>query len=530
MSTSGGPEYLDTGARPEPAQGNDNRKRLVVTGGVIGAVALIGGGAWAATSFFATGSQPAEALPASTIVYASVDLDPSGGQKIEAIQMLRKFPAFADEIDLDTDDDLRARLFEEITSSGECEGLDYAADVEPWLGSRAAVAAVDAGGESPVPVVVVQVKDADAADEGMSTVVEKCGGSDLGGWVVEGDWAVIAESDEVAQQVVDKTAEADLASDDAFTRWTGEAGGDGIMTMYAARSVVDYADSLNSMGSLGGLATDGLAVPGAEETDPELQEALDSFEGAAMSMRFDDGSLELEMAASAGATLADFGGGADVADLVGSLPEQTIAAFGLSLPDGWVEKFADQAVAEGEGASVDELFAQAGEETGLDFPEDLETLLGDGVVVALGEGIDPDAFANGGAAELPIGIKIKGDADEIQRVIDKIDTRLPPEQADLLQVEEADGYAIIGLNDEFKAELAQDGSLGDSDAYQAVVPDADDTQYLLYVDFNADDDWLVRLAGDTPDVAENLAPLAGFGVSAWVDGEVGHGLVKLTTD
>ena len=35
-------------------------------------------------AFFSTGAQPAEALPASTVAYVSVDLDPSGGQKIEA--------------------------------------------------------------------------------------------------------------------------------------------------------------------------------------------------------------------------------------------------------------------------------------------------------------------------------------------------------------------------------------------------------------------------------------------------------------
>ena len=71
---------------------------------------MVAGGAWAATSFFATGAQPAEALPDSTIAYFSVDLDPSGGQKIEAIKTLRKFPAFTDKIDLETDDDLRERL------------------------------------------------------------------------------------------------------------------------------------------------------------------------------------------------------------------------------------------------------------------------------------------------------------------------------------------------------------------------------------------------------------------------------------
>ena len=135
-TTPGSPEYLD-GSSDGQSQvgsahagdhdpGNDNRKRLIALGAIVAGGAVVAGGAWAATTFFATGAQPAEALPDSTIAYVSVDLDPSGGQKIEAIKMLRKFPAFTDKIDLETDDDIRERMFEELTKSGECEGLDYA--------------------------------------------------------------------------------------------------------------------------------------------------------------------------------------------------------------------------------------------------------------------------------------------------------------------------------------------------------------------------------------------------------------------
>jgi hypothetical protein len=41
---------------------------------------------------------------------------------------------------------------------------------------------------------------------------------------------------------------------------------------------------------------------------------------------------------------------------------------------------------------------------------------------------------------------------------------------------------------------------------------------------------LVRLTGDSPEVSKNLEPLSAFGVSGWVDDEVVHGLVKVTTD
>ena len=105
---------------------------------------LVGVGAWAAANFFATGAQPSEALPAATIGYASIDLDPSGGQKIEALRTLNKFPAFKEELGLDADDDIRQALFEELDLPEDCK-IFYAEDIEPWLGERVAVAAVDPG-------------------------------------------------------------------------------------------------------------------------------------------------------------------------------------------------------------------------------------------------------------------------------------------------------------------------------------------------------------------------------------------------
>ena len=81
----------------------------------------MGVGAWAAADFFATGAQPSEALPAATIGYASIDLDPSGGQKIEALRTLNKFPAFKEELGLDADDDIRKALFEELDLPEDCK-------------------------------------------------------------------------------------------------------------------------------------------------------------------------------------------------------------------------------------------------------------------------------------------------------------------------------------------------------------------------------------------------------------------------
>ena len=542
--TPGGPEYLD-GAGPAVAapdgedRDNDNRKRLIAAGALVVGGAVVAGGAWAATSFFATGSQPSEALPDSTIAYFSVDLDPSGGQKIEAIKTLRKFPAFTDEIDLQADDDLRERFFEEVTKSGECEGLDYAADVKPWLGSRAAMAGVDLGEDEPTAVGVVQVTDAGKAEDGVAKLIETCGGTagggsadgggdDVGGWVVEGDWMVLAETQEIAQQVVDAADGSTLAGDAAFEQWTGEAGDDGFMSFYVSKGAAQYLDDAAGMGAMLG----GMPSEGQDEVPPELQQMIDDFDGAAATVRFDDGSVEVEYAMSNyQEDLAKLVASSVGVDMVAGLPEDTVAAFGFSLQKGWADAILDyvKTTVPDEADTIDEQLAQFESETGLAFPEDVETLLGEGVTISLGSGIDPDAITNGGPGEIPAGIRIKGDASEIQAVLDKIGAQAGPDVAEFLQVTEGDGYAVLALQDDYRSALEDGGDLGGTDDYAEVVP-GDDAQSVLYVNFDADDDWLVRVTKDMPEVSDNVAPLSAFGVSGWVDGDVIHGLVKLTTD
>ena len=90
--------------RPQAAA--SRRTTWLVGGGVVGVLAL-GAGAWAAVSFFQQGAQPAEALPSTTVAYVSVDLDPSGSQKIDAFRTLNKFPAFKDKVGIHSVDDVR---------------------------------------------------------------------------------------------------------------------------------------------------------------------------------------------------------------------------------------------------------------------------------------------------------------------------------------------------------------------------------------------------------------------------------------
>ncbi len=535
-SASGGPEYLEAGAgSPLPATpgtestGSGRRKGLLVAGGVA-VLAVVGVGAWAAASFLQTGAQPAEALPASTLGYASVDLDPSGSQKLEALRTLNKFPAFEDELGLDTDDDIREWVFEQIEKDAQC-GLDYDDDIEPWLGERMAVAAVPVADE-PTPVVVLQVRDADRADDGLRALSD-CGEGSEVGWVIEGDWAVLAEDTATAQQVVDATGEGTLADDETFQELTSAAGDPGIAAAYAAPEAGRYLAELGDQAEyVAGAALDESGLVSGTTLDPGAgaSQAFDDFDGAAVTVRFSDGALEVEGAGGLGVDLSALYGTDRGADVIESLPEDTIAAVGAGFDPGWLTALVEQAVAAAGDTSVEDVFAEASAATGLDLPDDAEALLGDSAAFVLGGDFDLEALTNSSdLSQLPVALKVHGDPAAVEAVLDKL-AEQQPQSSEVLGHDDDGDVIVIGPDAGYRAQLLDEGSLGSSDVYRDVVRESGSAGAVLFVNFNASEDWLVELAGDDPSVAENLEPLAGFGITAWEDGGYAHSMLRLTTD
>ena len=134
----------------EPATGTRQRGVIAVVASVV-AVVLIAGGGFAAWQFFAGGGpRPAEVLPASTFALVTVDLNPSGGQKVEAIRTLRKFPSWKKRTGLTPDSDVLEAIFDKALEKGPCKALDYETDVKPWIGHRAGFGGVLLGNQ-PAP-------------------------------------------------------------------------------------------------------------------------------------------------------------------------------------------------------------------------------------------------------------------------------------------------------------------------------------------------------------------------------------------
>jgi hypothetical protein len=526
-------EYLDSrggDGTPSGPTGGGRRTTVIAVAALVGAAA-VGGAAWAAWAFFSTGAQPAEALPDSTLGYVSIDLDPSGGQKIEALRTLKKFPAFDDNVDLGTDDDVSEWIFDKVQGEAGCEDLDYGDDIEPWLGDRFAVAAVDAGEDRPSPIFVVQVSDEDAADAGLKKVRD-CGGgtADDGAWAIADGWALIGADQKTVDAVAADAADSTLADDEDFQHWTEAAGDAGIVSMYAAPSAGQALADLFT-DSLGGLG--GLDVPGVQDQMEEATTELKAFKGAAATVRFDDGGLEIEMAGEVGAKSATLTAGGEGAKAVSTLPDDTAAALGLGLDfkDGWLDELLDP-LAQQTGQSADDLLAEANEQLGLNLPEDAETLLGSSLALAVDADFDPESFmsSEGPGDVAGVGVKIFGNADDIDAVLDKLRSAAGGADEGVLDSDSGDGVVALGPDADYRKVLLEDGGLGDTDKFKRVVEHADDATGILYLDFDALDGWIADLTGDDAEARDNLEPLGAFGLSAWQDDDVAHAVIKVTTD
>ena len=502
-------EVLEQGrGGPIAAQPRTSRRpaALVAGLGVLG-LGLVGGAAFGAYWYLSDGAQAAEAFPADSVGYVGVTLDPSGQQKLAALETLQEFPTIADQLDLEgplEDVDVKRRIVEAVLEEAPCD-LDYDDDVAPWLGERFGAAAVPAGEALPSMVFAVEVTDPDAADAGVRALLS-CDGSDaesMAGWSVEGDWMLVAETPEIVAEVADAAAKGSLADDDDFRRWTGEAGDEGVLTAYAAPEAPRVLSE-----SLGGMMGEA-SLPGSDGmtssyADGALDETLDDFEGMAAVLRFGDGAVEIEAAGAAGEQAQALGGGAG--ELVTGLPDDTALALAAGLGEGW---------------------SQALDEEGASLPVDVEALFGDVAALAVGPDLDPDdllgAFFSGDLGSVPVAAITRGDLDEAEEAI----AQAGPLAASL-EARQAGDRILVGPSGPWLDAVEAGGSLGESDLFTSVVPGADGAGMVAFLDLGVVAD-LVDEAAPGVEEDRDLAQLGAVGASARVDGDVVRAVLRLTT-
>jgi hypothetical protein len=513
---------------PEPSRRRGRGATIAVVAAVL-AVVVIAGGGFAAWRFLSGGGpRPAEVLPSSTFAVLSVDLDPSGGQKIEAIKTLRKFPTFREDTGVRPDSDVVKAIWDH-TIGEECKKIDYAADVKPWIGQRAAVAGVELDKGKATPVVTVQVKDEAAAKKGFAELAAcaKAAGEDDFGYTVGADYAIVSDSNAHAEAVEAAGKKSPLSQDASYQKWTDKAGGPGIANGYASPRAAElikdsFSKELDSAG------------PGATK---QLDDAIGDFKGAGATLQFKDGGLELAVAGGGVKKVGQKSVGAHV----GGLPKDTAAVVAGAVDGKKIAGYLDDAlgglgsVSEFFGGSTTDATDEIEQQTGLRLPADLVTLLGDSFSISVGGDAPADLSDVKAPSDVPAGYLVRGDDTAVKDVVDRLQQHLGVQLSDLpATFDTSKGKAVLATNPDYAKQLLGNGSLGKDDTFKDVVPHADVSPFVLYL--SLDNDWskavakTARDSGDKDDreFAADLGALKALGMSAWNDGTTSHALVRVT--
>ena len=121
--------------------------------------------------FAAVADRAAGAAPADTALYLQVYLQPSSGQKLSLLDLVGHLRGFSD-------DATREEKVHEVTQRllGEL-GMNYSADLRPWLGGQVAlaVAAPETAGAPARLLLLASVKDSTAAAEAVPRLMARRG-------------------------------------------------------------------------------------------------------------------------------------------------------------------------------------------------------------------------------------------------------------------------------------------------------------------------------------------------------------------
>ncbi|MFF4774881.1 DUF3352 domain-containing protein [Microtetraspora fusca] len=447
--------------------------------GVVG-----GGGVWAASVLSGGGTQPHDVLPGNAVAYLRLDLDPAANQKVALFGIARKFSVTKDVF---SGDDPREALFKVFREeAGDLAAVDYAKDVEPWLGDRVGFAVLpqtseDRSGEN--VVLAVQVKDESAARAGLNKL--GAGTKESGSGIAFRDgYAILARTQAEADQYAKA---APLSQNERFAGDTDALGEPGVLSFWA---------------DLGAIA----------KNVGEAQDAAELVRNGRVTgaLRFGDNYAELTgFVSGTGLKSAET---ETVPVKLGELPATTAAAFGVSglgdiVRDQWA-KLRQAAEKTPEGRSL----TQSGEKYGIKLPDDLVTLLGESTTVAVDrEGLSGD--------QPNVGVVLRTDPAKAREVLAKIESAVTEgEGVPLLVKVDGDGKLAAATSEDYAKTLSTGGALGDDETFKLAVPGADNATFGLYADldrfeqFYLDDDM-------RPEERANLQVLRAVGLSGRISGE-----------
>ncbi len=473
------------------------RSRALVAGITAAAVLVTAGGAYAAWSRLnGNGPQPAEVLPAGTVAFAEVDLDPSAGQKLALLNLLHKFPDSSGLKSTDADfGDWLVRRLSESGSSGDA--LDFGKDVQPWLGKRFAVAAVPAPagsgtGGSPVDgVLVVQETDEQAATAAM-TKLRAHGSDHLGFAFADGYLVVTPDSARGAARIVADGQKSSLAADSRFTSDVDSLGSDQVVTAWvdAAKAGQLLKDSLGNVAGVDsgqldamlGASWKGRWVLGIHAADESVEMRMRTF-GAASSAPPAPPVKLAHVAPDAFAVLA-------------------VSGYGRSVSEQWKQLSSLPGYSD---------IADQARQAGLTLPDDLVALVGDQLTLSVGG--DPTGTPS------VLATATSKDPQAGKAVLDKLLALAGPDSVLGISTTVDGDTLYVGSSDDVVAagkDSASAAKVTDSDLFRAAVADPDHAQAILYV--NLVKLWSSLKASGTTVGSPELQNLKAVGLSATTSG------------
>ena len=408
------------------------------------------------------GAQPDSVLPGNAIAYVRMDIDPSAGQKIAAVRLLRKLPQVNDA--LEGGGDPRQKLFESLQKDrADLTSIDYDKDVKPWLGDRFGVAVMppDQAGDVHV-ALALQVKDEDKARTGINKLMSTSGG----------------------------TAEKpDVAFRDGYALLTEKGNGAGLSaaidkgTLAANTTYVEDMKALGEQGVLSGWADAARTVKLAQaksgqSTPAAVENAIDKAGRVAFALRFDASYLELA-GVGRGAKATTVAG--DQPSTLTELPADTAVAVSVANAGEAVGTAWDQIMesTDAMGPQVKDQIDGLEQQLGLSLPKDLQTLLGKRLLLALPE------QELGGSTPPKVGLKVTTDAAKAEEIVGKLEKLASDQGSALPLVHAADGDSFyLATSPDYLSELKTKGTLGEDEGFRLAVPGAGKEQVAAYVNLD----------------------------------------------
>ncbi len=503
----GGPGGPSDYGQPYQQQPKRRGAKALIIGLVVAVV--VAGSAFAVYKLdpfntFSNEPAAAVAIPSDALFYFGVDLDPSAQQKVKAVQFLNHFPDFKETVDVsDANSDIRKSIFDKALEDAPCD-VSFDKDVAPWLGNKFAGAGMPStSGEAPDFLFALEVTDEGGAKAGLDKLASCGGGDSEFGLAFTGGYALVAETQKLADAFASDVEDTSLADNDDFIADLDSLGGVGFATVW-----VNVEEALKLFGP-------------PQLATSDLDFLTSSYKRAAATVRFESDSVEIVASAFGDYQVIERGD-----NLIGDLPESTAFAVSEAGGERRLNATYDSVIeaAKSSGVDVEGQIADFEAQTGLAIPEDIATVLGENIMFAVdADGLTADALQSGDPSQVNAGVRFTNDPAELNAIYDKVLALIQDETGQDVPVskKDLDDGLVVATNDDYADKLSQGGSLGDSDAFQSVTDDALNKEFVLFFNFDAIEDQIIgalEADGTSSNEIDNIRPVQAFGLTSEVDG------------